>query len=371
MNSEESAFIVQVGGSTAEEVAGGSLEQNPLARGNRLSSASWALVARRTWNDFFLNAMMDRGAVQTFFMLLTFAPTVLAAYSIATLALAKNEAQVTELTDELISEYIPDGIADTVRGVVDVIVGSSSEGTIALVVGVLVALFSSSAWVRSFARSANYVYGRVEGRTVVPTWLVMWGLTIVMVLGAVMMLGAFLLRQSIVAVFLQPIAEPLGITGTVNFLLGIFLPVWAWLRYPVIAVLAIVMIALLYHYAPNVRPSRFRWLSFGSVFSICSIGIVWWLFSLYLSTFASTNAYGAVGTIIAVLMALWIMNVILVLGVKLDAEILRAKELQLGYDSEHTIQAPPRSSKAALHYANTQQRLEQAAQDIKLNAKKG
>ena len=35
------------------------------------------------------------------------------------------------------------------------------------------------------------------------------------------------------------------------------------------------------------------------------------------------------------------------MGVKIDAEVLRAKELQAGMDSRRCIQAPPRSSRGA------------------------
>lgn len=363
--STAAGFIVPIGGSNAQALAHGPDPANPLTTSNRISWAGWKLVARRVWSDFFLDALMDRGAVLTFFMMLTFAPTVLAAYSLGTLVLAQNQGEVMRLTDELIAGYVPSEIAGNVRDAVNTVVGSTAEGSAALIFSIVVALLSSSAYVRAFARSSNMVYGRVEGRTVVPTWLTMWGLTIALVIFGVGMLGAFLLREDIVINVLEPVAEPLGLTDTVQFLLGAFLPVWQWLRFPVILFLAIVLVAILYYFAPNVRPTRFRWLTFGAATALIAIGLVWWLFGLYLANFAGNSAYGALGTIIAGLVALWIMNVVLILGVKIDAEVLRVKELQVGFDSEKTIQAPPRSSKAALNYAKTQQSLEAAARKLK------
>ncbi|WP_257158848.1 YihY/virulence factor BrkB family protein [Corynebacterium cystitidis] len=362
-------FIVPLGGSHAQPLTHGTKPRNPLERGNRITRKGWKLILRRTWSDFFLDALMDRGAVLTFFMLLTFAPTVLAAYSVATLVLARNEAEVTQLTEELIAGYVPEEIADTVRNAVNAVVGSTAQGTAALIFSIVFSLLSSSAYARAFARSANTVYGRVEGRTVVPTWLTMWGLTIIIVIGGVFMLGAFLLRESIVVNVLEPVAEPLGLTGTVDYLVSIFLPVWQWLRFPVIALVGMILIANLYYFAPNVRPQKFRWLTFGSATTLVMIGLVWWLFGQYLSLFAGASTYGVLGTAVAALIALWVMNIVLILGVKIDAEILRVKELQQGYASERTIQAPPRSSKAALKYATTQQNLEAAAREIKKDAR--
>lgn len=362
-------YIVRVGGNRLLEVPEEAQESNPLRLRNRLSWASWKLVVRRVVIEFFAGAMMDRGAVLTFFMLLTSAPTVLAAYSIATLVLANNEDQVRALTNELIVDYVPDEVAGAVRDAVGTIIGSSSQGTIALVLGVLTALLASSAYVRAFARNANALYGRVEGRRVVRTWLIMWGITLLMVVGGVLIMGALLLNRPIVETFLQPIAEPLGLTGVVEFLLGIFLPVWQWVRFPVVILIAVVLIANLYHFAPNVKTKRFRWLTVGSVTALIGIGGVWVLFSWYISNFAANSAYGAISTVLALLIALWVVNIVLVIGVKIDAEVLRAKELQIGLDSERDIQVPPRSSSAAVQYAKIEQGHEAIGRQIKDTAR--
>jgi membrane protein len=362
--------LVRVGGNRVLPVPDREHGLNPLRAGNRLSWASWRLVARRVGADFFLNAMMDRGAVLTFFTVLTFAPTVLAAYSIATLVLARNEAQVTSLTTELIEDYVPADLADDVRDAVTMIVGAGEEGTVALVISVVFALLASSAYVRAFARAANVGYGRVEGRNVVRTWATMWGMTLVLVVGIVALIGALLLRESIVERFVEPVAEPLGLTGAVDFLLGIFLPVWQWLRFPVVIFLAVVLVAVLYYFAPNVKPTKFRWLTLGSASALLVSGAVWSSFSWYFSNFAGYSSYGAIGTILALLAALWVSNIVLVLGLKIDAEVLRAKELQVGLDSERDIQVPPRSSSAARQYAKTAQELEAAGRSIKEMARR-
>ncbi|MCI6207021.1 MAG: YihY/virulence factor BrkB family protein [Corynebacterium glucuronolyticum] len=194
---------------------------------------------------------------------------------------------------------------------------------------------------RAFARSSNFIYGRVEGRTVVPTWLTMWGITVLMVIGAAVIVGALLLRQSVVLAVFEPIAEPLGLVEEIDFLTRIFLPIWARIRLPVIALIALTLVAVLYYFAPSVRPQHFRWLTLGSAVSVVTIGITWWLLGLYLQYFAGSSAYVVIGAIIAVIFACWILNILLLVGIKLDAEVLRAKELQMGYDSERMIQAPP------------------------------
>ena len=228
----------------------------------------------------------------------------------------------------------------------------------------LVSLFAASAYVRAFSRTANTVYGRVEGRGIIRTWALMWGLTIVLVIGAVIVLFANLLRDTIVSGVVEPLAGKLEMQGTADFLGGIFMPVWNWLRFPLTVVVVLTLIAILYHFSPNVRPARFRWITLGSVVALSTNVVVWGAFALYTQRFAGASVYGAFSLIMAVFMAVWLSNTMLILGIKIDAEVLRAKELQLGLHAARHIQAPPRSDAAAKSQARAQHDLEERSERI-------
>ena len=339
-------------------------DNNPLSRSNRLSGRSWKLVFKRVWTDFWFDALMDRGATMTFFSLLAFAPTVLAAYSVATLLFASRRSDVERLTDQFIADFVPDSLVDNANQVVAGIVGSAAEGAWALTISVLISLFSASGYVRAFSRTANMVYGRVEGRGIIRTWAMMWGLTLMLVVGGVLVLFANLLRDTVVNGIIVPIARPLGVEGFVDYMLDIFLPIWDWLRFPVTVIVVLTLIALLYHYAPNVKPLRFRWITLGSIVALTVSVASWALFGLYLTYFAGTSAYGAISTVMTLIIAVWAVNIGLVVGVKLDAEVLRAKELQRGMPSERYIQAPPRSDVAAQAQARAQQTIEEHSSSV-------
>ena len=349
---------------TVVKIAGHTEEVDPLARGNRLRKESWGLVVRRVWADFFHDALMDRAATMTYFTLMAFAPTVLAAYSIATLIFSSRRAEVHELTSHFIADYVPSSMTEQAEKLVGSIIGSTAQGTFALVVSVLISLFAASAYVRAFSRTANTVYGRVEGRGIIRTWALMWGLTIVLVIGAVIVLFANLLRDTIVSGVIDPLAGKLEMQGTADFLGGIFMPVWNWLRFPLTVVIVLSLIAILYHFSPNVRPARFRWITLGSVVALSTNVVVWGAFALYTQRFAGASVYGAFSLIMAVFMAVWLANTMLILGIKIDAEILRAKELQLGLHAARHIQAPPRSDAAAKSQARAQHDLEKRSERI-------
>lgn len=349
---------------TVVKIEGHTDEVDPLARGNRLRKESSGLVLRRVWADFFHDALMDRAATMTYFTLMAFAPTVLAAYSIATLIFSSRRAEVHELTSQFIADYVPSSMTEQAEHLVGSIIGSTAQGTFALVVSVLVSLFAASAYVRAFSRTANIVYGRVEGRGIIRTWALMWGLTIILVIGAVIVLFANLLRDTIVSGVVEPLAGKLDMQGTADFLGGIFMPVWNWLRFPLTVVIVLSLIAILYHFSPNVRPARFRWITLGSVVALSTNVVVWGAFALYTQRFAGASVYGAFSLIMAVFMAVWLSNTMLILGIKIDAEVLRAKELQLGRHAARHIQAPPRSDAAAKAQARAQHDLEERAERI-------
>lgn len=312
-----------------------------------ISLSGWRLVAKRLYVETFFRALMDRGAVLSFFTLLTSIPTLMAFYSITTLVLDQNRSKITEITDEFITENIPENFTNEAHRVIDTIIGSTQQSVITLLISVLIALFSSSAYVRAFSRSANWMYGRQEGRGLLVTWLTMWGLTLLLVLGLTLIATGFFLRADLLAPILNGISKPLGWEGFTGFFLEKFLPVWSYLRWPVIFGLSMVMIAVLYHGAPNVRYGRVRWLTTGSVFALVSMTLVACGVRIYLNNFLHIGMYGALGGLIAGFIGLVLMNSLLLFGVKIDAEVTRVRELQAGLHSESEIQVPPRSSVAA------------------------
>ena len=322
-------------------------EVNPIARGHRLSWPGWKLVFKKVVADFGNDAMVDKGATLTYYTVLSLAPSLLALYSILTLLLPRDKEAADSLLNDVVTQYVPAELQEQTLELLQTIVGTPAQSTVALTISVLISLISASAYVRSFSRNANLMYGRTEGRNLFITWLTMWVITLVMVVGGVLIVMGAFLTENIVNAVLGPIAKPLRLEEELNYLTKIFLPVWAYLRVPVIVLTAIALVSVLYYLAPNVKPGRFRVLTVGSTLALIVVAVIWTAFSWYLSAIGIRSPYGAFGTVLALLGLIWVMNIVLLGGVKIDAEILRAKELQAGLDSARVIQAPPRSNAGA------------------------
>ena len=339
-----------------------------LQRKNRLTWKGWKLVIARTVFDFSPLALMDRGAAMTYFTITAFAPTLLASYSLVTLLFPTDEGELRDVVSVFINQVIPPELREQAFDLFLNVVGSPTRSTVAIVISIIISLLSASAYVRAFSRSSNVIYGRTEGRSLPVTWLTMWGITLLMVVGGVILIAALVLRESVVEAILGPLAGPLGLTSVLDYLTRILLPVWEWLRYPVAAVAAVALVSCLYYFAPNVRPGRFRVLTIGSALALLVTLGLWLLFDLYVSTIGVRSAYGAFGAVLAVLGVIWLMNIVLLLGVKVDAEILRAKQLQVGWDSEEIVQAAPRSQDAVLFQHKIRGFLHRLAEDVKQEA---
>lgn len=179
-----------------------------------------------------------------------------------------------------------------------------------LSVGIIVALWSASAGIRSAMHALNVAYDVKEGR---PAWKTV-PLSVLYTVG----LAALLLLAAALMVTGPSIME--WFAGMVG-LEQAFLAVWNWIRWPVAIVLMTLVVAIIYYVAPDVE-QKFRFITPGSILAVlvwiaASIG-----FGFYLQNFANYNAmYGSIGAIIILLLYFYISSAVLLFGAEMNAVI--------------------------------------------------
>jgi membrane protein len=100
---------------------------------------------------------------------------------------------------------------------------------------------------------------------------------------------------------------------------GAFDELWKFLRWPVVILAMMSMLACVYYFLPNVK-QPFRFITPGSV-----VAVLAWLaasvgFRLYVSHFASyAKTYGALGTVIVLMVWLYISGLMVILGGEINA----------------------------------------------------
>jgi len=93
-----------------------------------------------------------------------------------------------------------------------------------------------------------------------------------------------------------------------------------------------------------VRLPRFRWITPGSTLAVALWILASFGFSLYVSNFGSYDkTYGSLGGAVTFLVWVWLTNIAVLLGVELNSELERTREIQAGVaGAEDAIQLPPR-----------------------------
>lgn len=300
-----------------------------------LKAKSWKYVAKRSIVKFSADGCTDMAASLTYYGVLSLFPAILALVSIV--GLVGQAEQTTKVILDLVGQLTDDSLVKTIRGPVEQLTSSRAAGW-TFVIGLVAALWSASGYVGGFSRAMNRIYGTNEGR---PVWKLRPVLLLV-TLVSVLLVAAIALLLVTSGPVARVLGDAIGLGNTA-------VTVWDTAKWPVVAILVVVLIALLYYFTPNVKQPKFRWISVGAAvaFIIAVIGSVG--FGLYVANFSKYDkTYGTIAGVIVLLLWLWIVNLALLLGAELDAELERGRQLQAGIKAEAQLQVPPRDISASL-----------------------
>ena len=296
-----------------------------------ITARSWKFVARKTLREFSDDGCPDIAAALTYYGVLALFPGLIALMSLVGLVGQGQESAKTVL--KVLRDVGATSAADTLEPTLTGLSASSGAG-VALLVGLLAALWSASGYVGAFGRAMNRMYEVGEGRPV-------WKLRplLLLVTAAIVALVALVL---VALVLTGPAAEAVG---NVIGLGSTAVTVWSIVKWPVMVAVVVLVVALLYYATPNVQQPKFRWISVGAVFAIVVWGLLSLVFGFYVANFSSYNkTYGALAGVIVFLLWLWLTNLALLFGAELDSELERGRQLQAGIEAEDELQLPLRDS---------------------------
>ncbi|MGN6503087.1 MAG: YihY/virulence factor BrkB family protein [Pseudolysinimonas sp.] len=303
-----------------------------MTEAGRLPRGSARTALQRAWHGFIRHRGIDAAAALTFFTALSTLPALLVLVS--AFALADNRRRASEDLAAIASTVLPDdATADVERGLRELL--SLDNPGIALTVGIVLLLWTVSGYATAFGRAMNAVYEVEEGR---PFWAFRGRMLLVAV-------GLVVLETLIVGILLLTPSATEDILGRRD--IGVVVAtVWDIGKWPVLLGLAVLFVAVLYYFTPNVRHTRVRWASAGS---LGAIGI--WLvatagFGLYLLVAGHYDLlYGSLGGLVTALLWGYLTNAALIAGAELDAEFVRLRQLARGEPAEETVRLPLRDSR--------------------------
>ena len=246
-----------------------------------------------------------------FFALLGFFPTVVALAA----ALGSADSIVGENTATDIETWIVERMVQVFGGdnslrdtVSDLFAGGNGS---ALTLGALIAVYAASRGFTAVVRALDIAYDHENNRGWLSTRLVGFGLTILTVFAAAIVLVLIVVGPLFGGG--SDLADSLGIASAFGTL-------WTWLRWPVVFLVLVAWAASVYHIAPN-HHAPWRFEIPGAL-----VAAVWWAavsvgFSSYLSVASSgANAiFGFLGGAISLLFWLYLMAMGLLLGAEINS----------------------------------------------------
>jgi membrane protein len=291
---------------------------------------------KRTFTEFSEDNMSDWAAALTYYGLLSLFPALIALVSI--IGLFGDPAATTKTITQIVTKLGPSSAAQTFAGPVKSITSHRSAAGILFFVGLGTALWSASGYVGAFMRAANIIYETPEGR---PFWKLR-PLQILVTLVMIVLLAAVALGIVLTGPVVTAVAGPLGVGSTAQ-------TVWNIAKWPVMLAAVIVMFGVLYHAAPNVQLPGFKWVTPGAIFALVLWLVASALFAFYVANFGSYDkTYGTLGGMVVLLVWLWISNVALLLGMELNSERERSRELEAGVPrADRELQLEPRGEPKA------------------------
>jgi len=297
-----------------------------------LDKQSWKFIARKALREFSDDQCTDKAAALTYYAVLAIFPAMLALVSI--LGVTGQATKAVNTVIGVLKPLVSKSTLDTIQPTLTNAAQSHAAG-FTLIIGLLGALWSASGYVGAFGRALNSVYEIQEGR---PFWKLrplMLFITFIAVVLSALVLVMLVVSGPLAA----SIGNAIGMGSTA-------VTVWSFVKWPVLLVMVMVIVALLYYATPNVKQPKFRWISVGAAFAI----VVWILasvaFALYVSHFSSySKTYGSLAGVIVTLLWLWITNLALLFGAEIDSELERGRELEAGIPAEEELQLPARDTR--------------------------
>jgi membrane protein len=287
-------------------------------------------TVKRAFKEFSEDNMTDWAAALTYYGLLALFPALIALVSL--IGLVGDPVKTTKTITDIVTNITG---SDTAAKPFESVAKAKSASGIAFVIGLVLALNSASGYIGAFMRASNVVWETPEGRG----FLKLKPLQILVTLIMVLLLALVLLSVVLTGPVVEAIAGPLGIGDTA-------VSVWNIAKWPVLLVVVMFMFSVLFHFSPNVKMPAFKFVSVGAIVAVVVWVIASALFAFYVANFSSYNkTYGTLGGFIALLVWVWITNVVLLLGMEINAERERSVELEAGVPrADREIQLEPRDT---------------------------
>jgi membrane protein len=260
---------------------------------------TWFEVAKRTWIEFNTDHIPAVAGGATFFALLALFPALGVFVSLYGLF---ADVEVARRHVLKLHGVLPEGAISVLSDQMTRL-AAAPHGQLGLTffVSLALSLWSSNAGVKALIAGLNVAYEETERRNFLRLNLVSLGFTIGFV------------ALAVIGSALPSVLGHLGISGS---------PTMGLLRWPLSLAVVIVMLSILYRYAPSRQQVLWRWITPGSAFAAIAWIAMSMLFTLYVAHFGHYDkTYGSLGAVVGFMTWIWLSLTVVLLGAELNSEL--------------------------------------------------
>ena len=265
---------------------------------------------------FFFYKGVKQGAITTrasslaFNFFLAFFPSIIVLFTLIPYIPIED---LQETLMELISTILPPNTNEIAFSTIYDIINNPRSGLLSI--GFILTIFFATNGVNSLIEAFNSSYHINESRSIVKQRLLSLGITFL--LSCILMITILLIMFSKTVVNYLITSEIIENKSIEYILFG---------KWMVIIIMLFVGISIIYHFGPTIK-KKFKLFTPGSIISTCLIIVTSSFFNYYISNFAEYNkVYGSIGTLIIILLWMYINSIILLIGFELNASIFNAKK---------------------------------------------
>jgi membrane protein len=273
----------------------------------QIPASGWLDIARRSFHEVGRDRVLAVAAGVTFYALLALFPALTAIVSIY--GLIAEPATIGEQI-ALADGFLPAGSTDFLREqVARITAAGDAKLGFALLVSLLLAIWSANAGVKAIFDALNVAYGEDEKRGFIRLNLVSLGFTVVIL--------AFVVTALAGIAAVPILLDYLSFGGATEWLVSLA-------RWPIMVLIMMLGLSALYRFGPSRDNAQWAWVSPGAVFASVTWLIASLAFSWYVANFEDYNeTYGTVGAVIGLLTWMWLSATIVLVGAELNSEAER------------------------------------------------
>lgn len=274
-----------------------------------------AIVGRRALKRVIRKVLEDDcpglAGQLSYFILFSLFPFLMSIVALAGLVIDDPEAALKTLTTRM-AIFLPTDVVGLLEDYIDRTLQEASA--IVVFVGILVTLWSGSRASKALIKATNRAYGLQEGRSARR----LAGIYFFMILGLTLLISALSL------VVFSPRTG--GFLQSIIGLPDIFLSVWNVGRWGVGFLALILALDVLYYVAPD-GELPFRWITPGGFAATVLMLLSSVALSLYVANLGRYDQlYGQVGTVVVLMLWLYIATFMVLIGIEINAVLARMAE---------------------------------------------